>query len=608
LTGRVLGTILMVCAGLSGLVLWVVQSNLSNTQATVINDTPAAMNFLVQSSHSFDQFIDAVRELQLHTEDSPIKRSDAEKLLRKRYDVLWGSFSIFTAQFPVVETTTLAIAEEFSRKAQRFFDETQPAVDSKKSLNPDDLNALIVSSRMMLHEIHNLARNYYLEATARQDVASSHIETLSGYMRLFITLIMLTGGLGAGILFRSNTRTNALFNEDTVEELRSGRREQEAKDSFIVSASHDLRQPLHALGLFLNSLTHDVRPAGQKALRQAIECLDGLNLLFNSLLDLSKLDAGDVTIDVESFALHDLLTNIHTQVHPIAQAKGISLILALNNKKAYAKTDRLLLGRIVCNLVENAIEHSGATQVSISLNPDRNGHGICVIDNGKGIAKNEHTAIFSVYYQLENPERDRSKGLGLGLSIVKRLSQILDIDVKMDSTQGAGTSFTMVVPVGSPTPVLPPATNAHKTIRLENLTGAVIVVIDDDNSIQEAMSMMLANLGLLSVCAETVDWALDELAERNLEPDLILADYRLRDHVTGDNAIKQMREAIDADIPGMIITGDTSPERVSELNATGFDILYKPVDAKTLHQKIGEMLVEPAQLSLRGKAYVVKPA
>jgi len=577
LTGRVLGTILMVCAGLSGLVLWVVQSNLSNTQATVINDTPAAMNFLVQSSHSFDQFIDAVRELQLHPEDSPIKRSDAEKLLRKRYDVLWGSFSIFTAQFPVVETTTLVIAEEFSRKAQRFFDETQPAVDSKKSLNPDDLNALIVSSRMMLHEIHNLARNYYLEATARQDVASSHIETLSGYMRLFITLIMLTGGLGAGILFRSNTRTNALFNEaheartelaDTVEELRSGRREQEAKDSFIVSASHDLRQPLHALGLFLNSLTHDVRPAGQKALRQAIECLDGLNLLFNSLLDLSKLDAGDVTINVESFALHDLLTNIHTQVHPIAQAKGISLILTLNNKKAYAKTDRLLLGRIVCNLVENAIEHSGATQVSISLNPDRNGHGICVIDNGKGIAKDEHTAIFSVYYQLENPERDRSKGLGLGLSIVKRLSQIL----------------------------LPPVTNAHKTIHLENLTGAVIVVIDDDNSIQEAMSMMLANLGLLSVCAETVDWALDELAERNLEPDLILADYRLRDHVTGDNAIKQMREAIDADIPGMIITGDTSPERVSELNATGFDILYKPVDAKTLHQKIGEMLtqVEPA--------------
>ena len=600
MTERLLGFVLLVCASLSAIVLWVVQANISSTQATVKTDAPAALNYLVQSDHNLDQVIDAVRELQLHKEDSTKTRAELETLLRNRFDVLWSSFSIFKAQFPVLIETELLV-EEFNNDAQFFLNNTEPLFESGKPLSERELEEMISNTRTMSLEIRNLAHGYFVGAAKQQDAAENQITTLSGYMRVFIGLVMLTGGLGVGLLIRSNIRTNALFNEAqqarselaaTVDELRSGRREQKAKDSFIVAASHDLRQPLHALGLFLNTLKHDVHPSGQKALTEATRCLDGLNRLFNSLLDLSRLDAGVVSVAVESFDVHDLLSNVHTQLRPAAQVNGISLIL--KSKEAYAKTDSLLLSRIVRNLVENAIAHSGATRVSIVLKPVRDGHEISITDNGKGIAEDEHSAIFSEYYQLGNPERDRSKGLGLGLSIVKRLSQLLDLSVELDSTLGAGTQFKLVVPAGEPTstPVISEVEDAEAL--LEGLTDSVIVVIDDDSSIREAMKIMLTNLRLISVCAETTDEALEQLAQRNLEPSLVIADYRLRDHLTGDKVIRQLREAIETDIPGLIITGDTSPARVSELTETGFEILHKPVDADTLHRRIHEMLNQRA--------------
>lgn len=598
MTERFLGIVLLICATLSAVVLWVVQSNISNTQATVQNDAPAALNYLLQSDHNLDQVIDAARELQAPTTDSAFSRVDAEDRLRSRFDVLWSSFSIFNAQFPVLETTE-ELVRTFDENTKKYLNATEPLFEPARNLNTDDLKVLIQNSQDMSFEIRNLAHGYFIEATRQQDATENQIKTLSGFMRLFIGLVILTGGLGVGLLIRSNIRTNALFNEAqqarselalTVDELRSGRREQKAKDSFIVAASHDLRQPLHALGLFLNSLEQDVRPTGEKALQEATRCVDGLNRLFNSLLDLSRLDAGIVSVAVKSFDLKELLTNVHNQLQPIAEANNITLVLDV--EAAYAKTDSLLLGRIVRNLVENAITHSQASRVSIKLKPVSGGHKITVTDDGKGIANNEHVAIFSEYYQIENPERDRSKGLGLGLSIVKRLSHLLDIQVELDSTLGAGTRFTLVAPADTATHGSPP-TISHSTPELQkDFNNAVIVVIDDDSSIREAMKIMLTKLNLRAVCAETTDEALDELADLGLEPNLIIADYRLRNYLTGDVVIKQMRDAIDSHIPGLIITGDTSPLRVSELTATGFEILHKPVEAELLHLKIGEKLAE----------------
>lgn len=598
MTERLLGFVLLICATLSALTLWVIQSNITHTQAAVNNDAPAALNYLEQSDHNLDQLVDAVRELQLHNEDSPTSREKAETLLRNRFDVLWSSFSIFNSQFPKLEAP-VQLVDEFHRKTEQYLRETEPLFDSQKNITADDLSILVAKSRTMSLDIRELSHGYFIAFTKIQDAAEGQIATLSGYMRWFIGLVLLTGGLGVGLLVRSNIRVNALLNEaqrargelaETVDELRSGRREQKAKDSFIVAASHDLRQPLHALGLFLNSLSYDVRPSGKRALVEATRCVDGLNRLFNSLLDLSRLDAGVVSVAKENFDIHELLIHVHNQFRQVAQDKNISL--SLHSQTAYSKTDSLLLGRIIRNLVENAITHSGATRVSLNLKTTRDGYEITVTDNGKGIAENEHSAIFSEYYQIENPERDRSKGLGLGLSIVRRLSQLLDIEVRLDSTLDAGTRFTILAPAGESVDTSQTLTNPDPHTLLENAAGAVIVVIDDDSSIREAMKIMLNNLNMRSVCAETSDEALEELAERQLEPNLIIADYRLRDHLTGDTVIKQLRHAIDVDIPGLIITGDTSPARVSELTATGFAIMHKPVEADSLHQQIGDMLAQ----------------
>ena len=455
MTERLLGFVLLVCATLSVLVLWVVQSNISHTQTTVKSDAPAALNYILQSDYNLDQLIDAVRELQLHNKnDSASTSVELETRIRTRFDLLWSTFSIFNAQFPVLDSTEQLI-EEFDSNTQQYLSETEPLFDSNQSLEAEDLNTLIVSSRKMSLDIRALAHGYFISATEQQDKAQSQIATLSGFMRLFIGLLILTGGLGVGLLIRSNIKINSLLSETqkargelatTVDELRSGRREQKAKDSFIVAASHDLRQPLHALGLFLNSLTQEVRPTGQKALQEATRCVDGLNRLFNSLLDLSRLDAGVISVTKENFDLQELLVNVHTQLLPIAQGKDITF--SLKTQEAYANTDPLLLSRIIRNLVENAITHSEATQITLALTTFRDGHKITITDNGKGIAENEHNAIFSEYYQIENPERDREKGLGLGLSIVKRLSDLIDMHLDFRSTPGTGTHFSMVAPIG----------------------------------------------------------------------------------------------------------------------------------------------------------------
>ncbi len=576
--------------------MWVVQSNISTARETITADAPAALNYLLQSDHNVDQFIDSIRELQLAGTDD-VSRASMELDVRNRFDVMWSSFYIFRMQFPM-STASDVLTDDFINNAEQFLKDAEPKMHPDHEYTSEDLSELVKRSRSVSNALKRLGHGYFINAAEQTDAVEEQISELSGYMRIFIALLMLTGGLGIGLLIRSNIRTNALFHEAqsarselayTVDELRSGRREQKAKDSFIASASHDLRQPLHALGLFLNSLKNEVKPSGRRALSEAMECADALNRLFNSMLDLSRLDAGVVAIEEENFDLGELLKNLHNQLKPSASGHGIFLRLE-GREEAFAKTDPILLSRIIRNLVENAIAHSGATNVTIEFRRVRDQFEISVQDNGKGIDKKEHKAVFSEYYQIGNPERDRSKGLGLGLSIVKRLSQLLDIDLKLRSSPGTGTRFSMTVPIGEAEAVqsiiIP-----SQPMKAENRNyGAVIVVVDDDRSIRKAMGMTLDYLNYQSVCAECTDEALELLAERQLEPDLIIADYRLRDHLTGDKVIQELRAAIDRDIPGLIVTGDTSPQRVAELASTGIEILHKPVESDMLNAQIKEML------------------
>jgi len=593
-TERTLVLILLVSAMLSAVVMWVVQSNVSGTRANMNFEAPGALNFLMQSDHNLDRFIDSVRTLQLAGPDNP-DHSEQMQSARERFDVVWSSLSIFYIQFPI-ELTTQDRAQQFIDTAQAFLTDHEPwmAVDAEWS--DAQMQQLVLRAQEVSDGIRSVGENYFIQATVLTDNSQQQLDALNGYMRLFIGLLVITSGLVIGLLVRANVRTNALWEEAknartelaaTVDELRSGRREQRAKDSFIAAASHDLRQPLHALGLFLNSLRYEIKPGGEQALTEAIQCTDALNRLFNSMLDLSRLDAGVVSVAPEHFNLQQLLQSLHSELNASASDNGMTL--SFNGPTAYAHTDPILLGRVIRNLVDNAIAHSEATELVLDSRPVRNGHEIVIADNGRGIPASEQKSIFSEYYQIGNPERDRSKGLGLGLSIVRRLSDLLDIGLQLDSEIGRGTRFTMQVPGGeAQAPVNAIATSSAPHMHEDE--KPVIVVIDDDFSILTAMRISLVQMGMRPICADTTDGALEQLANEALEPDLIVADYRLRDHQTGDQAILSLREAIDQPVPGIIITGDTSPQRVSQVTSTEFEVMHKPVDAETLHTKIHQLL------------------
>ncbi len=577
--------------------MWTVQSHISYTQDTIEEkEGPAALNYLLQSDSNIDEFIASLRALQLEKIQTGMASEERIQYAQKRYDVLWSALSIFNFQFPV-ENTDKPLLDKFAQISDKFIEETESLMDPNHELTLDDVNQLVASTRKVSSGVRQLGHGYYMQALLRTDDAMLQIENLSGYIRLFTALLLLTGGLGVWLIVRSNSRTKALFDAaekaklelaQTVDELRSGKREQKAKDSFIAAANHDLRQPLHALGLFLNTLKTSVRPDGERALNEAIECKEVLNRLFNSLLDLSRLDAGVVQVEEEQFDLARLLTNIRSQIQPTAALQGVEV--QLTGGEAYAKTDSLLLESIIRNLLENAISHSEGNLVSIEYSQVKGGYRIRIADNGRGIPEAEHAAIFSEYYQLSNPERDRSKGLGLGLSIVKRLSDLLGVNLQMKSTPGKGTTFSLVVPMGKKLPRQAPHTLVSTTPFSATDEETVIVVIDDDSSIREAMHIVLKQLNFHPICAETTDDALEQLADSQLAPDLIIADYRLRDHMTGTQAIEDLCDAVEIQVPALIVTGDTSPARVSELTSSGFDVLHKPVDTDLLNSKILQML------------------
>jgi len=485
--------------------------------------------------------------------------------------------------------------QNFLTSTRAYLTRSEPLMAPTNGLNDEQISELKMGAEEVSAGIRILGQEYYIKATEASDLSNKQLNQLNGYMRLFIALLVVTGGLVIGLLVRSVVRTNALWMDaqharselaNTVDELRSGRREHRAKDSFIAAATHDLRQPLHALGLFLNSLRTEVSPNGERALTEAIQCTEALNRLFNSMLDLSRLDAGVVSVVPENFDLQQLLQTLHSELRADATAHGVTL--SVNCPPAHAYTDPILLGRIVRNLIDNAISHSEASELVIDTRPVRNGHELIVADNGRGIPADEQKAIFSEYYQIGNPERDRSKGLGLGLSIVRRLSDLLGVQLSLDSGVGKGTRFTMVVAAGKVDKKPVKQRTIPRLFPQEE--KPVIVVIDDDASILEAMQITLKQLDMTPICAESVDGALDALADASLAPDLIIADYRLRNNEIGSTAIHTLREAVDCDVPALVITGDTAPQRVSEATSTEFELLHKPVEADELLYKIRQML------------------
>jgi len=366
-----------------------------------------------------------------------------------------------------------------------------------------------------------------------------------------------------------------------------------AKSKFLAAASHDLRQPLHALALFCSTLdSHDLAPDSRQILSHIKASVSALDDLFHRLLDISKLDAGVLQPTITDFRIQDLLDRLITDYSAEARDKG--LIVRNRPCRLLVRSDPAMLERIIRNFLSNAIRHTPTGRVLLGCRRDQGRVRIEVWDTGEGIAEPQQIEIFSEFTQLNNPERDRNKGLGLGLAIAKRLANILHHEIGVTSKIAKGSRFFVTVPLGDEVTFKPISTAVEPSnIHFQNIFA---VIIDDEQPIQDAMKLLLETWGCQVLVAESGQDALKQLRYTTKAPDIILADYRLREHETGTQAIVVIQALYSQPIPALIITGDTAPERLQEAEASGYSVLHKPIKPAKLRASILAVLEQPRQL------------
>jgi signal transduction histidine kinase/DNA-binding NarL/FixJ family response regulator len=361
-----------------------------------------------------------------------------------------------------------------------------------------------------------------------------------------------------------------------------------AKSRFLAAASHDLRQPLHALNLFLDQRRSETDPVERSRLDAQIDTsVAAMNELFNSLLDISKLDAGVLAPSISEFPADQLLKRIETTF--VATARENGLRLRVVSSRAWVRSDFILLERILLNLVSNAVRYTERGGVVIGCR-HRNGRlRIDVCDSGVGIPEDQRRNIFGEFYQLNGGEKDRRRGLGLGLAIVDRLCGLLDHPIELTSSVGRGSRFSVSVPSAPAGTARAQALDAPRAL-VDSEQGKLVMVIDDDELVRDSTRGLLKSWGCLVVTAESEDAAMAKLAGRSRRPDLIISDYHLAHGKAGFELIDRLRHVCGAQIPAFLVSGDTAPERLREASASGYYLLHKPVLPITLRSVVSQLL------------------
>ncbi len=386
-------------------------------------------------------------------------------------------------------------------------------------------------------------------------------------------------------------------NEDLIARLRGEKLIAEeassAKSRFLAAASHDLRQPVHALTLFVAALRPRVNDSEANRLLDHIDSsVQAMGGLFNGLLDISRLDAGVVEVNAQSFALQPMLERICRDF--AADAKAKKLELKLRPTKAAVYSDPLLVERIVRNVLANAIAYTDEGGVLVACRQRGRTLAVQVWDTGRGIPDGEQGQIFKEFYQVGNPERDRTKGVGLGLAIVKRLTALLGHPLRLSSRPGHGSVFTLELPRSDAAISIAPTSIAEPG---NDSVSGLVLVVDDEATIQMAMKSLLEGWGFKAIVAGSYDEMLPLLANCPDRPALLICDYRLRAHEDGIRVIERLRaEYNDDDIPGMLITGDTAPDRLREAEESGLLLLHKPVSNSRLRAAVTQLVASPAAL------------
>ena len=353
------------------------------------------------------------------------------------------------------------------------------------------------------------------------------------------------------------------------------------KTRFLGAASHDLRQPMHALGLFAAAL--------EKALRGNVHhvkvismtrAVDALEDSFSAMLDVFKLDAGIVRPSVQTFPIRDVFLRLHMHCAGAAEEKG--LLLRFKPGCKLVTSDPQLLERILANLVHNAIRYTSKGGVIALARTRRDRTSLEVWDTGIGIPGDQLPKIFNEFYQVDNQGRDRSKGLGMGLSIVKRLVLLLGYELEVVSVPGRGTVFRVLMPPTQFEEIPSMVLGADTIPSPLDDDGRTVLVIDDEAAVRAGMNELLQGWGFTVLLAGTIDEARAAVLHHKGLIDVVVSDLRLANNEDGLHAIDDVRRTYGAPLPAILITGDTSPDEVKRAHAGGHPVLFKPVRARDL--------------------------
>ena len=385
----------------------------------------------------------------------------------------------------------------------------------------------------------------------------------------------------------------------------------QAKTRLLAAASHDLRQPLHALTLFSDGLANgETDPVRLTRIGHIRECVDSLDRLFSELLNLSQLDAGVLQPQWAVFSLDRLFDELSRNFRPVAEQRELRLVV--RKTELWVRSDYVMLSRILSNLVSNSLRHTVTGGVLVGAR--RRGRQACieVWDTGVGIAPQHQARVFEEFYQIEVPPAAPAppdiggttsramRGMGLGLATVQRLATLLNARVELRSRPGQGTCVRVsvrAVPAGE-APLAPPP-QAPAIAEAARLDGLRVLVIDDERTILEGLQVVLGSWGAEVIAAQSRAQALDLAARWAQPPDVVVSDLLLQG---GDNglevlaALERLPNGIGARTARLLVTGETKPDRLREVASAGIAVLYKPVSPATLRQAILEQV-----LAMRGK-------
>ena len=408
---------------------------------------------------------------------------------------------------------------------------------------------------------------------------------------------LMSRGDELGMVSRS---FNKLKHDLSVQDkyLRDAKEEAEranrAKSQFLAAASHDLRQPLHAMQMYITALQQKIK---DKETLKIVSDIDAVSIstgrLLNSILDVSQLEAGAVKPQIEDFPVQEVLHRVARGFRPMSYRKGISLHIVPSS--AYIRSDPILLEQIIGNFVANAIRYTETGRVLLGCRRRAGELSIEILDTGPGIPKHQRDAIFDDFHQLDNKERDRGKGLGLGLAIVRRLSICLDHLIEHSSVLNRGSRFAVVVGLGDkPVDVVEARQFKSSFINLKNIS---VLLIEDDLMVLDATQQLLESWGCKVICANNAESAMRLMSDPYNIPDIIVADYRLPGSANGIQAIDNITSKLGCPVSAFIITGEADTSEVRKISDHGYRVLSKPVHPAKLRALISHLLQESSETS-----------